>query len=108
LSERILRLRRRYILVSVLPSDAKEELWDTALSLFARLYGIAALSSSGLKRVKTGRLGDGLVVSCYHHWLPQAMAALTLITEVGGRYVAADVRAVSGTLDALGRHAHER
>jgi len=103
----MLRLRRRYISVSIYPSDVShDQLWDAITKTFVRLFGAVAFVSSGLKRVRSKKHRRQFVISCYHTSIPHVMAALTLTHSIDGSEIACDVKTVSGTLRALRRRAH--
>ncbi|MDJ0269408.1 MAG: Rpp14/Pop5 family protein [Aigarchaeota archaeon] len=104
MSERVLRLRRRYVAVCCYPNERQpEQLWDAVRLVFVKLFGELALIESGLRKVRSRHHKDLLIIACYHSWLPKALAAITLVKSVNGMDVSLDVITVSGTIRALRR-----
>ncbi len=104
MSERVLRLRRRYVAVRCYPNELPpEQLWEAVRLIFVKLFGELALAESGLRRVKSRRHKDLLIIACYHSWLPKVLAAITLVKNINGLDVSLDVITVSGTIRALRR-----
>ncbi|GBC70009.1 hypothetical protein HRbin01_01716 [archaeon HR01] len=96
MSERVLRLRRRYIRLAPYPEDlGAEQVWESVRGLFTTLYGLVGLADSGLKLLKTR---EGLVLACYHRWVPEVVAAITLVDNVAGRPASLDIVKISGSV----------
>jgi RNase P/RNase MRP subunit POP5 len=99
MSERVLRLRRRYIRLAPYPEDiGMEEVWDSVRRLFIDLYGLVGLVDSGLKPLKTR---EGLVLACFHRWVPEVVAALTLVDSVAGKPASLDILKISGSVKGV-------
>jgi RNase P/RNase MRP subunit POP5 len=96
MAERVLRLRRRYIGVTTYPDGmALDDAWLRVMEVFKDLYGLMGVVSSGLKRVRSG---GRLIIVCYHTWVPEVVAAITLVNEIGGRQASLDIYKISGTI----------
>jgi len=98
MSERLLHLKRRYLLAEPSREVDGEVVFNAVRKVFERFYGVDDLAKSGLKRIK---IDGSLVFSCYIDFLPRLILALTLVRNVNhGKIVLKTIR-VSGTLKGL-------
>uniref|UniRef100_A0A7J3VT43 Uncharacterized protein n=1 Tax=Caldiarchaeum subterraneum TaxID=311458 RepID=A0A7J3VT43_CALS0 len=98
LTERLLRLKRRYVLVRHSGQVGLEPVAEAVQDVFEKLHGRIGLAESGFK---TMTVGGRLIISCYKEWVPAAVLAASIVRRVRGVDTVVRTVKVSGTLKGL-------